>query len=226
MSTAHDPIRVFIGYDPRQPVAVQVVAHSVFTRASVPVAITPLKLATLPMTRRGLTEFTYSRFLVPYLSGYRGLSIFLDADMLCLGDVKELLQHAHEDADRDLWVVQNERRFEWPSLMVFNNARCTVLTPEYVDNPKSPVMELTWATRIGALPREWNQLVCYDPPNPDAKLVHFTQGIPCWPETKGVEFSDAWHKEAQASMSTVSFDALMGNSVHAKHVRERLAKVG
>ena len=36
------------------------------------------------------TEFTYTRFLVPYLCGYQGKAIFIDCDMLCLGDIAEL----------------------------------------------------------------------------------------------------------------------------------------
>jgi lipopolysaccharide biosynthesis glycosyltransferase len=70
----------------------QVLAHSIYKRASKPVSITPLVLSQLPIKRVGLTEFTYSRYLVPYLCGYEGLAIFMDADMLCLGDVHELVQ--------------------------------------------------------------------------------------------------------------------------------------
>lgn len=65
-------IRVFIGYDPRQPLAYNVMQHSIARHSSVPVAITPLILDQLPITRRGLTEFTYSRFLVPALCDFKG----------------------------------------------------------------------------------------------------------------------------------------------------------
>jgi hypothetical protein len=36
---------------------------------------------------------------------------------------------------------------------------------------------------IGDLPREWNHLVGYDAPRSDAKLVHYTQGMPIFEET-------------------------------------------
>ena len=75
-------LNVFIGYDPRQPVAYNVLQHSIVRHASEPVAITPLILKQLPIERRGLTEFTFSRFLVPYLCGFKGMAVFLDADMV------------------------------------------------------------------------------------------------------------------------------------------------
>jgi len=36
------------------------------------------------------TEFSFSRFLVPYLCGYEGKAIFMDGDMLCRSDIAEL----------------------------------------------------------------------------------------------------------------------------------------
>jgi len=247
-------LRIFIGYDPRQPVAYNVLAHSVASRASKPVSIVRLQLSQLtPFTRRGLTEFTYSRYLVPYLSEYEGWSVFLDADMLCLGDIHELVAYAERDtadivgewaAQNDtnpsgpsLYVVKNARRFEWPSMMVFRNALCRTLTPEWVQDPKNDPYRLEWVAStyphqrtpkwtdgIGELPAEWNQLVHYDPPNPNAKLIHFTQGIPCWPETAEGEFSEQWVADFRNMKSTVPFKDLMGKSVHAKPVAERLAR--
>ncbi len=85
------PLRVFIGFDKRQPVAFQVAAHSVWKNTD-RVSIERLTLEGIPgFKRTGLTEFTYSRFLVPWLCGFRGHAIFADAsDMLMLGDVAEL----------------------------------------------------------------------------------------------------------------------------------------
>jgi len=209
-------LKVFIGYDPRQAVAFNVLAHSVASRASKPVSITRLQLNQLPIKRRGLTEFTYSRFLVPYLSDFYGNSLFLDADMLCLGDVIELENYVSPLPN--LWVVKNERRFEWPSMMLFNNSLCGALTPEYVDDTANNLYDLKWADRIGELPKEWNHLEGYDPPNSNPKLIHFTMGIPCWPETAKSEHADLWKKELKAANSTVTFEALMGKSVHVQHL--------
>jgi hypothetical protein len=75
-------LRIFVGHDPLQPVSTTVLVHSIISRASKPVCVTPLSLKTLPIKRRGLTEFTYSRFLVPYLCDYQGWSLFLDTDFV------------------------------------------------------------------------------------------------------------------------------------------------
>ena len=75
-------IKVFIGYDPRQAVSYNVCQHSILIRTTRPVAIIPLVIETLPIKRVGLTPFTWTRFLVPYLSKYEGISIFLDADII------------------------------------------------------------------------------------------------------------------------------------------------
>ena len=89
-------IRVFIGYDPREAVAYSVLAHSVRARASAPVSIAPLKLGDLKtvLTRERhplqSTDFSFSRFLTPFLSDYTGWSVFMDCDMLMLRDIAEL----------------------------------------------------------------------------------------------------------------------------------------
>ena len=212
-------ITICIGYDPRQPVAYQVAAHSVWTHACAPVSITRLHLPQLPITRRGLTDFTYSRFLVPFLAGYDGVSIFMDSDVLVRGDVAELLAYPLAYPDIPVFVGPHTRTFERPSVMVFHNALCTQLTPDYVEDASHPLFDFAWASQVGTLAPDWNHLVGYDAPNPDAKLVHFTQGIPCWPETKVSEFAEEWQTMAKAAMSTVSFTALMGRSVHVPFMK-------
>lgn len=216
-------INVFIGYDPRQAVAWNVLAHSIACRASVPVSITRLQLDQLPIKRKGLTEFTYSRFLVPYLSDFKGTSIFLDSDMLCLCDIIELLAYPLAYPTTPVFVVQSPKKFEWPSLMVFNNEHCKTLTPQYIET--AALFNFSWTSEVGSLPKEYNHLVGYDPENPGAKIIHYTQGIPCWPETKDSEYAEDWNVEAKHMTSTVSFMELMGRSVHVPHVAKRLAAV-
>lgn len=209
-------MRLYIGYDPRQPVSFQVLAHSISRRASKPISITPLIIEQLPITRCGLTPFTYTRYLVPYLCNYEGEAVFMDSDMLCLTDITKIPRN--EDA---VSVVKNKLRFEWPSLMVFNCDKCKNLTPELIETGSPQSLE--WAESIGSLPSVWNHLVGYDPPQ-DAKIIHYTQGIPCFDEVKGCEYAKEWMEEAQVVNSAVPWEVLMGNSVHAQPVLERLKK--
>jgi hypothetical protein len=66
--------------------------------------------------------------------------------------------------------------------------------------------------------------VGYDAPRENAKLVHFTQGIPFHEETGDTEYVGEWRAELEASVFSVSWQEMMGNSVHAKHVKARNAQ--
>lgn len=214
-------LKIFIGYDHRQPVAYNVLQQSILRHAKKPVQIIPLVLPQLPMSRQGLTPFTFTRFLVPYLCDYKGWGLFLDIDMLLMHDINDLFEHA--DSHYAVSVVKNAKRFEWASMMLFNNAKCRILTPEYIDNPSTTGLHtIDWVKEeeIGGLPNEWNHCVGYDTPRTDAKLVHFTQGVPCFPETINCEYSEAWHAEHRLLNSALPWIELMGGSVHTKQAND------
>lgn len=213
-------LRIFVGFDDRQAISYHVLCASIMKYATKPVSITPLVLSVLPMKRRGLTPFTFSRFLCPYLCDFKGRSLFLDADMLLRADIAELFEYT---GDFDVAVVKNEKlRFEWASVMLFNNEQCRILTPEYIDNEANNPMKMIWAKTIAGLPADWNHLVGYDEPNPNAKLVHYTQGVPAWPETMNCEHAMAWRSTMLEMIQPKPWAEIMGNSVHAKPVLDRL----
>lgn len=207
-------IRIFIGRDPRQPIAYNVLADSIVRHASVPVAITALSLKTLPIRRMGLTQFTFSRFLVPYLCGFNGRALFLDADMVVTGDIAELFTHV--DGMHAVHVNKDQAKFEWPSAMLFDCELCTDLTPEYVDDPRNVLFDFAWANKVGEFPPEWNHAVGYAEARSDAKLYHFTKGIPIWRETRGNVEDSVFHDAYKHMLHSVSHAELMGNSVHVK----------
>lgn len=213
-------LRVYVGFDPRQPIAYNVLQSSIQRHTKQQVAVLPLKLDDLPIKRRGLTDFTYSRFLVPYLSGFTYESVFMDADIVVRGDIAELFQCF--DRTCCVQVMQEQARFEWASVMLFNNYKCRVLTPEYVDDPKHGLLDLAWAEKVGTLPAEWNQCVGYTEPRDDAKLYHYTQGVPVWYETQGNPEDIFWHEEFAEMKRTCGWKELMGTSVHAKPTIDRL----
>ena len=212
-----DPLKVFIGLDRRQPLAYTVARSSVERHAKNRVQVEPLRLDWLPITRTGLTEFTYSRFLVPWLCDNRGVAVFMDSDVVVLGDVTELPELIGHDA---VSLVKGKQRFEWASVMVFQNSNCgcVKLTPKFINDTQNALFDFKWADSIGELPLEWNNLIGYDEPNPNAKIIHYTGGIPVWPETKNSPLAKPWHKEHAHAMATVSWETLMGKSVHRKVV--------
>lgn len=211
-------MKIFIGTDPRQPVAWIVLANSIARHSSIPVEITPLVLKQLPLKRRGLTEFTFSRFLVPWLCKFQGRALFLDADMVVTGDVAELAQL--DDCASSVRVNKDQARFEWPSAMYFNNYNCQILTPEYMENKTNALFDLAWADHgVGSFSSDWNFCAGYAQAKGTEKLYHFTKGIPIWPETTGANGTpqdDIWRKEAKIAVSSCSYGELMGASVHAQ----------
>lgn len=212
-------LRIFIGIDERQPIAYHVLVSSIQRRASKPVAITPLILDQLPMKRRGLTSFTYSRYLVPYLCNYEGQALFIDSDMLLLGDIAELFDSGTGDSV-DVVPFAGNFAFERPSVMLFNCAECRDLTPELIET--GTPQDFSWAKSVGKLSALWNHLVGYAPYNPDAKLIHYTQGVPGYKECRRCDYAQEWYDEKEVMLSHCSWLEIMGNSVHAKPVLDRL----
>lgn len=213
-------IRIFIGYDPREAVAYSVLAHSIAARASEPVSFAPLMLTELRgiLTRERhplqSTDFAFSRFLTPYLSGFEGWSVFMDCDMLVLDDIVNLwklrddryavmvVKHQHRPREKVKFLDQPQTEYpkkNWSSVMLFNNARCRVLSPGYVNTATGlELHQFKWLgddALIGAIPHRWNHLVGYDPPTREVSLVHYTLGGPYFREYADCEYSREWFAE-------------------------------
>lgn len=213
-------IKVFIGYDPREAVAFGVLSHSIHARASQPVCITPLVLWQLKdvfeRERHPLqsTDFSFTRFLTPYLCDYSGWAIFMDCDMLMLDDVAKLWQlrddryaaqvvkHVHVPRESTKFLDAPQSKYEkknWSSVMLFNNARCRALSLDYVNAATGlELHQFKWLgddSLIGELPHRWNHLVGYDPPSRDVSLVHYTLGGPYFHEFGACEYAQEWNEE-------------------------------
>lgn len=216
-------LRCFIGFDERQKVAYTVAAHSLAINATKPVSITPLVLETLPTELRGLTPFTFTRFLVPWLCDYQGWALFMDADVLVAGDVAELFALADPEADCMVVDHAGDKAFERASVMLMNCSRLRHMTPDWLNEKPAGLMTLQWSALPGALPAEWNHLVGYDEPNPDAKIVHYTQGVPIHPEIEGCEWSDEYIAMlSKDALTTADWTSLMGQSKHAIDIGGRM----
>ena len=208
---------VYIGYDRGEIVAYHTLCQSILDHASEPVRFTPIALSTLTRVfdreRRPeqSTEFSFSRFLTPYLSGYAGWSLFMDCDMLARADFAELFalrdehyavmvcQHDYTPRDDIKFLANRQTRYDkknWSSVMLFNNAACRALTPQFVATASGlELHQFKWLeddSRIGALPLEWNWLVGEYPVNPDAKVAHFTRGGPYFADYAGSDYADEW----------------------------------
>jgi hypothetical protein len=216
------PLKVFIGFDSRAHVAFHALTNSIISRCSQPVSITPLILPTLPISRTGLTQFTFTRFLVPWLCNYEGHALFLDNDIIVQADIAELFELAASDPSKAVWAVDYKDPnlgFERAAVMLFNCAHedNKKLTPEFVEKAEVPLHKIGWTQNVGALAEEWGHLVMYQNPK-QAKLIHYTAGIPIWPETVNLGFAKEWQEEIERAVSAVSYNDLMARSVHHQHV--------
>ena len=221
-------IRVFIGYDSREAVAFSVLGHSIHRHASAPVAVAPVMLDQLQGVYRRernplqSTDFSFSRFLTPWLCDFRGWAVFMDCDMLMRADIAQLWQlrderyavqvvkHHHVPKEDTKFLGATQTKYEkknWSSVMLMNCERCRALTPEFVNAASGlELHQFKWLESeelIGGIPSRWNHLVGYDPPRPDAALVHFTIGGPYFDEYRDCEYAEEWH-EARRQMLAVS----------------------
>ena len=208
--------KVFVGFDPRQPITYSVYMLSLMAQAEKePLSVTPLILKSLPITRQGLTPFTYSRFLVPWLCDYEGWALFTDADMLAEGDISDIFALA--DDKYAVMTVDTTPAFERAAVMLFNCSHPDnkKLTPLFVENCDVPLHKIGWTKARGNLPPEWNHLVLYDEPIDNARLIHFTAGAPCYHGiTDRVPYSERWREWSNMSNSITPYDNLMKRSVH------------
>ena len=224
-------ISVFIGYDSRENVAFHVAANSIQARASQPVSITPVRQSQLSglfersEQKLASTEFSFSRFLVPYLCNYEGWAIFMDCDVLCRGDIAELwnlrderyavmcVKHDHQPADKVKFLGETQTLYpkkNWSSVMLINNKRCRALSPERVNEESGLYLhQFKWLESdelIGTLPLAWNFLADYYKKDESAKLVHYTEGGPYFEDYRETDFGDEWFAELKKTGSTSQND--------------------
>ena len=207
-----EQIRLFVGRDPRETVGYHVFVESVLSRTD------PNVVSITALTgEQGDASNTFSkaRFHVPRLCGYRGWAIFMDgSDMLCRADIRELYELRRPGYD--VMVVKHDYRTKhpikylgqrnedypsknWSSVQLIDCGNAVWRRPEFnrlLNGPAGPLhrFEFLDEDRIGELPEEWNHLIGESEPNPNAKLAHFTIGLPCWPQYKDWEFADEWRE--------------------------------
>jgi len=225
-------VQVMIGFDPREAAAFAVTRASLWRHLDPGVPVHGLVLDDL--RARGLyrrptrtklgrmwddisgaycaTQFAISRFLVPYLCGYRGWALFMDCDMLVRAPMAELfalrddskavmcVQHDYAPAEGEKMDGQAQQLYackNWSSLMLFNcghpaNAELTV---DLVNSlPGRDLHRFCWLKdeQLGELPKAWNHLIGEYPPDPAAKIAHFTLGGPWFAGFEQAEFADEW----------------------------------
>lgn len=231
------PPSIWIGYEPRETDAFIVARSSLLRHISI--APPPIRGVILSdLEKAGLyrrkwhstagrmvdhisdapmsTQFAITRFLTPYLCGYKGWALFMDCDMLVRADIAELfalaetdkavmcVKHVHEPPEQLKMDAQEQTRYarkNWSSVMLFNCGHPSnqKLSLDLVNRvPGRDLHRFCWLEdrEIGELPAEWNYLVGHTVLDQDVepKIVHFTNGTPAMLGS-GIPYADEWHEE-------------------------------
>lgn len=222
---------VYVGYDRRENAAYQVCRHSLTRNTSVPLDIRPLiqdELRAKGLYTRGVdplasTDFTYTRFFVPYLAGYRGWAVFCDCDFLWLSDIGDLIaladdryaamcvHHDHRPSEKSKMDGQQQTlypRKNWSSMILFNSGHPAnqALTPDLANTKTGKYLHrFGWLddSLIGELPQTWNWLEGWNemPENGTPSAIHYTRGGPWFEDWKDVDYAEHWLREERAYLA-------------------------
>jgi len=222
-------IRLYAGYDDREAVGYHAFCASVIEHCTEPVTISPLSLKSVQKVysggqRDGTNAFIYSRFLIPYLQGYSGFALFVDgADMIAKDDIAKLW--AMRDPFKAVQVVKHQYKTKhprkyvgtdmesdnadypcknWSSVMIINcqHYGWRQITPPIVETIAGAFLhrfQFLEPHAVGELPIEWNWLCQEYGENPEAKLLHYTAGIPAFKNYEQCEHASDWFN-AQAKV--------------------------
>lgn len=216
-------IRVFVGFDEKQSVTYNVLQHSINSRSTSPVSITQVRLRQLQeifhRERSPLqsTDFSFSRFLVPYLCNYEGWAIFMDCDMLFLDDITKLwnlrddryavmcVKHDYKANLGKKFLNNTQTNYikkNYSGMMLINCGKCRALTPEYVNFASGlDLHQFKWLksdSEIRGIDKRWNYLVDeykFDGDMTKISNLHYTNGGPYFEEYKNCGFAKEWLDE-------------------------------
>jgi lipopolysaccharide biosynthesis glycosyltransferase len=211
-------INIYVGFDQKEAVAYHVFCQSLIDNSSLPLKISPIALKNLQKYDEKHTDrsndFVYSRFLIPFLNNFNGWALFVDGDMICQSDIKELfdlrddskavmvVKHNYETKQEKKYlgnINENYPRKNWSSVILWNcnHSKHKILTPTFVSEQTGKFLHrFSWLEDkdIGELPLEWNWLAIEYEDNTKAKIIHYTLGTPCFSDYKNTAMAEIWYK--------------------------------
>lgn len=216
-------IKLYCGYDPREAAGYYAFQDSVIENSTEPFSITPLT----GKQSDGTNAFTYARFGVPEVSGFAGFAIFADAsDMLLVGDLKDLwkmrdkkyavqvvkhdykTKHPRKYLGQDMESANEDYpRKNWSSLVIWNCGHMAHFRhrKELRSDDGAFLHRFAWLDdeEIGEIPVEWNWLADEYGENEDAKLLHWTCGMPGFYQYKNAPHASKWQQSMRRVMKGV-----------------------
>lgn len=217
---AKEILRIWIGWDSRFPIVSDVLAYSLRKYGNYNFDIKFIKK--YDIIRAGFkikndpkatTEFTYTRFLVPYIATGMGdgWSLFMDNDMLCYENITNIIQELIETAEKKILFVRKHDyqpanttkmygceqtsypRKNWSSMMLMNNfemfKRWQLKVVQQCDGARLHQFKDIPDELIGDLPEGLNDLTHK---TDKTKILHFTEGGPWFEQYKDCPHAEDW----------------------------------
>jgi lipopolysaccharide biosynthesis glycosyltransferase len=212
--------KIFIGYDSRESICYDVCKFSIYENTKKNVEIIPIKLDEIANIYKrekdplAATEFSYSRFLVPFFCDYKGIALFCDCDFVFLEDIQGIFD-SYDDkyaamvckhnyiptntVKMDGCIQSSYPKKNWSSLILWNcsHPKNKVLTPELINSQTGKFLHrFEWLEEedIGNIPLTWNWLVGWykEPIDGKPKGLHYTEGGPWFENYKNCEYGEIW----------------------------------
>jgi lipopolysaccharide biosynthesis glycosyltransferase len=214
---------VYVGYDPKEEIAFNVCEYSILkhsphaeVKALRQSELRQAGIYTRPVDPLSSTEFTFTRFLVPYLSNYTGWVLFCDCDFVWTVDIDHLFKQA--DDSYAVMVVKHDHnptsqtkmdgkkqtqypRKNWSSMILWNCSHPSneQLTPDLINMESGKFFHrFEWLKddEIGSIETRFNFLVGWNSEETDGKpyAYHWTEGGPWFKEYANCPYNDVWIK--------------------------------
>ncbi len=237
---------IYIGYDAREQRATEVLINSIERHASRPLNVVTINadaLRRVGLYRRAphidstvwadkpvdhmkdafdgrpfSTDFSFTRFLIPFLNQMEGLAVFMDCDMYFRSDPCRLFDEYAEPESYAIRCVQHQydeggqllkkmygcpqtsySRKNWSSFVLYNcshPAHHNLTVDDINTKPGNWLHNFRWLDDdvIGDLPEEWNWLDGHSPHDVDPINVHFTTGGPWFSQEAGLGYN-TWQSQ-------------------------------
>lgn len=220
-------VRIYVGADRSQALAVKVLEHSIKRHSSLQVEVIPMVDLNLPIPKdlrnSQRTGFSFSRFCIPSLADYRGKAIYMDADMQVFKDIRNLWEirlgnarvAIQSDITNDSFIEVTpgriKKRIKQSAVMILDCSKLDWNISQIIEglnNNDYDYEKLMYEFCIlkedeiaYVIPKEWNSLEHYDE---NTCLLHYTDmGTQPWVSTKNKN-GEIWLQEVRLMLSNGS----------------------
>lgn len=181
-----DAVRIFVAATPAEWLPMKVLEFSISERTALPVQLSAIYTHARPIptprdvANRARTPFSFQRFLIPELCGYKGKAIYMDADMQVFRDISAVWDSPFNDSDLQTVSNGTEQRRPQFSVILMDCARLKWKIEEIInklDNGTLTYARLMFDMEVAesvsySLPQTWNSLEYYE--EHTTCLLHYT----------------------------------------------------